>query len=81
MVINNHPYYNTTNFPRLVWAQKNSNWHVYANKAGKCASIPVKPGCLASDFGDLAHVAKMKRYPHRDLHYAMRVKKWKAMGF
>ena len=56
-----HRYYNTTYFPRLVWAQKDSNWHVYANAEGKCASIPVCSGAEATQFGDLAHVRDCKR--------------------
>lgn len=77
----NHPYYNRENFPRLVWARKDSNWHIYANAKGHCAAIPVRNGALASDFGDLAHVAKVKRYPYREQHYRNRVAKWEAKGW
>ena len=55
-----HTYYNRANFPRLVWARPDSNWHIYANESGKCASIPVRPGCEATQFGDLAHVRDCK---------------------
>ena len=58
-----HPRYNRTYYPRLVWARADSNWHIYADSQGRCAAIPVKPGALASDFGDLAHVRDCK---HRD---------------
>ena len=56
-----HDYYNTTHFPRLVWARKDSNWHIYANEYGYCASIPVRNGAQATQFGDLSHVRDCKR--------------------
>lgn len=56
-----HRFYNRDNFPRLVWAEKGSNWHIYADVAGNCAAIPVEPGCEATHFGTLAHVANVKR--------------------
>ena len=57
-----HDYYNTTYFPRLVWAREDSNWHIYANEHGKCASIPVRNSfAQATQFGDLQHVADCKR--------------------
>ena len=48
---NMHDYYNTTYFPRLVWAREDSNWHIYANEHGKCASISVRNGAQASGAG------------------------------
>ena len=58
-----HDYYNLDNFPRLVWARKDSNWYIYANERGKCASIAVVDGAQSTQFGDLRHVADCK---HRD---------------
>lgn len=84
--MNIHSYYNIVNFPRLVWARKNTNWHIYADAKGNCAAIPVVNGCLASDFGNLAHVAKCKQRDAinrgaSDNRYANRVAKWRAMGW
>ena len=56
-----HEHYNRTNYPRRVWQQRESNWDIYADARGQCAAIPTKPGALASHYGDLAHVARIKR--------------------
>lgn len=58
----NHPIYNRANYPRLVWSQPDSNWHIYANAAGQCAAIAHKRGAQSSHFGDLQHVARCKRF-------------------
>lgn len=53
-----HPHYNRERFPHFVC--QNGNWHIYADAAGKCASIPTQEaaadGCLATHFGDAAYV-------------------------
>ena len=56
-----HHYYNQANFPRLVWSRPERNWDIYADAKGKCAAIPTKPGALTTHFGDLRHVARIKR--------------------
>ena len=59
--LDKHPFYNRTNFPRLVWARQDSNWHIYANAQGQCAAIPVRKYASASAYGDLTHVRNIKR--------------------
>lgn len=56
-----HHFYNATNFPRLVWSRPDRNWDIYADARGNCAAIPTKPGAQATHFGDLRHVARIKR--------------------
>lgn len=56
-----HEYYNQANFPRLVWSRPERNWDIYADAKGNCAAIPTKPGALATHFGDLRHVSRIKR--------------------
>lgn len=56
-----HSYYNRDNFPRIVWDRPDSNWLICANAKGQCAAIAVKPGYESTAFGDLAHVARIKR--------------------
>lgn len=56
-----HDYYNVSNFPRKVWSRPDANWDIYANAKGTCAAIATKPGAKCSGFGDLAHVARIKR--------------------
>lgn len=53
-----HFHYNRERFPRFVC--QNGNWHIYADAAGYCASIPTQEaaadGCKASHFGNAAYV-------------------------
>ena len=58
-----HPEYNRSNYPRLVWDRRDSNWGIYAAPSGRCAAIPwsTASGALPSHFGDLAYVARLKR--------------------
>lgn len=56
-----HDYWNRDNFPRLVWAKRDSNWHIYADSFGNCASIAVRNGAHSTGFGKLSHVADCKR--------------------
>lgn len=58
-------YYTTENFPRLVWDRQGYPWRIYANANGDCAAIPrdATSGHKPSAFGNLAHVARIKRQP------------------
>lgn len=56
-----HAHWTVANFPRLVWHRPDANWDIYANANGSCAAIPTKEGAQASWFGNLAHVARIKR--------------------
>lgn len=82
--MDNHPYYNRTNFPRRVWHRPDANWDIYADAFGNCASIATKPSCRSTGFGNLAHVAKCKqrdainRGAH-DRRYEQRHKRWQAI--
>lgn len=57
-MLEKHPYYNTENFPNYILTD--SNWSIWANGAGYCASIPTpkmqRRGCRASTFGTIWHV-------------------------
>lgn len=70
-----HQYYNRSNFPRLVWSRPDCNWDIYADARGNCAAIPTKPGALASHFGDLRHVARVKYEKARALGFSRNI--WK----
>ena len=80
----NHPYYNRTNFPRLVWKRRALGHDIYADQFGNCAAIASKPGYLSSGFGNLAHVAKCKQRDAinrgaQDRRYEQRRKRWQAI--
>jgi hypothetical protein len=47
--------YTPENYPHLV-ACSDSNWQIYANDAGRLASIAVKPTCKSTMFGDVHHI-------------------------
>lgn len=82
--MDNHPYYNRTNFPRRVWHRPDANWDIYADAFGNCASIATKPSCRSTGFGNLAHVAKCKQRDAinrgaKDRRYEQRHKRWQAL--
>jgi len=42
-------------YPHFVGCD-NSNWQIYANDAGRFASLAIKPTCKSTHFGDLRHM-------------------------
>lgn len=50
--------YSPANYPHFVGCD-NSNWQLYANDAGRLASVAVKPGCISTHFGDVNHVKRI----------------------
>lgn len=68
MMLKQHEFYNTENYPNYI--QTDSNWTIWANGAGNCASIPTpkaqRKGCSASGFGNMSYtrmVKGIKLYP------------------
>jgi len=50
--------YSPANYPHFVGCD-NSNWQLYANDAGRFASIAIKPTCKSTHFGDTLHVKRI----------------------
>lgn len=52
-----HACYNVGNYPHFI--ARHANWGIYSDSAGRLAAIPVKPGCLATHYGDLNHARRI----------------------
>ena len=62
--MDNHPYYNRTNFPIVVIADHcGGNFDVCSNEARThCASIAKVPGCKSTHHGEWRHALETARY-------------------
>jgi hypothetical protein len=67
-MLKQHTFYNTENYPNYILTE--SNWSIWANGAGMCASIPTpkmqRQGCRAAPFGDMLYLGMargIKLYP------------------
>lgn len=69
--IDDHPWYNTRNYPIFVGTECR-NWDTYANENGNLASIAVEPGCLSSHYGSPDYLRRMvSRFPEWDWQFTL----------